>query len=170
MEYRSEQLLSQEGMTASLTRFAHLMSTGLGLAGNTLETPAFNAKMPPVFVRCSFEQNTLVYRYEVEPWMANPGGAIHGGMAATMLDTTMGALSYYMAGEKLTPTITMKVDYVAPGLMHLPVYVGCKCTRCGGTMAYITCKAWQADEEKPFATADGVYYTAGPKADLSHIP
>lgn len=161
MDYRSEELLSQEGMETSLRKFVTILKEG--------NPGAFNSMVVPSFLRCSFKENTLVYDFEVKPWMANPHGAIHGGIIATMLDTTMGALAYYMAGEKITPTITMKVDYVAPGLMDLPVHAGCKCTRCGGTMAYITCKAWQADEDKPFATADGVYYTAGQKADYSDL-
>ncbi len=161
MDYRSQELLSQEGMERSLIQFARFMKVG---------TPnAFTSMLAPAFVRCSFQDNTVVYSYEVKPWMKNPQGTIHGGIVASMLDTTMGSLAFYMSGEKITPTITMKVDYVAPGLMDMPVYVGCNCTRCGGTMAYITCKAWQADETKPFATADGVFFTAGPKVEANKL-
>lgn len=161
MDYRTKELLSQDGMERSLIQFTRILKDG---------TPgAFNSKITPAFVRCNFKENTMVYSFEIAPWMSNPQGSIHGGIVAAILDTTMGSLSYYMAGEKITPTITMKVDYVAPGLLDMPVYVGCNCTRCGGTMAYITCKAWQADETKPFATADGVYFTAGPKADFRNL-
>jgi hypothetical protein len=34
-------------------------------------------------------------------------------------------------------------------------------------MAYITCKAWQLDEDKPIVTADAVYFTGGPETDLT---
>jgi uncharacterized protein (TIGR00369 family) len=150
MEYRS-----QEGMEASLTEFAHILSTGA--------PGSFNSQLVPTFLRCNFKESTMVYTYEAGSWMGNPVGNIHGGIIAAMLDTTMGSLTYYMAGEKITPTITMKVDYVAPGKVGKRVYVGCKCTRCGRTMGYVTCKTWQDDEDKPFATADGVYFTAGPE-------
>ncbi len=153
MEYRSQELLSQAGMEKSLKKFAQLLSTG--------QPEAFSAYIPPRFLRCNFQENTLAYVFDTEPKMANPAGNVHGGVIATMLDTTMGALIYYMAGEKITPTISMKVDYVVPGIVGRPMYVGVKCTRCGKTMAYITCKAWQGDEDKPIATADAVYFTGG---------
>lgn len=156
MEYRSQALLSQEGMEKSLKHFAELLTTG--------QPDAFSAFIPPQFLRCNFKENTLAYVFETAPRMANPAGNVHGGVIAGMLDTTMGALIYYMAGERITPTITMKVDYVAPGVIGRPLYVGVKCTRCGKTMAYITCKAWQVDEDKPIATADGVYFTGGLQA------
>ena len=159
MEYRSQELLSQEGMEKSLIRFTKILREG---------TPgAFNTMVSPTFLRCNFKESTMVYDYTPEPWMQNPNGALHGGIVATMIDTTMGSMAYYMAGEKITPTIDMKINYVAPGLMHLPVHVGVNCTRCGRTMAYLTCKAWQAEEDKPFATADGVYFTAGSKAEFN---
>ncbi len=155
MEYRSQELLSQEGMEKSLKYFAELLATS--------QPDAFTAYIPPKFLRCNFKENTLAYVYETQRKLANPEGNVHGGVIASMMDTTMGALIYYMAGEKITPTISMKVDYVAPGFVGLPLYVGVKCTRCGKTMAYITCKAWQRDEDKPIATADAVYFTGGSK-------
>ena len=158
MEYRTEDQLSQEAMEQCLIKFTEILRRG---------TPgAFNSLISPGFIRCNFEENTMVYRYELEDWMKNPAGFLHGGIIASMLDTTMGSLSYYMTGGKITPTVTMKVDYVAGGLMGLPVYVGCKSTRVTRNMGFITCKAWQANEDKPFATADGVYYTGGKKQEF----
>jgi uncharacterized protein (TIGR00369 family) len=159
MEYRSKELLSQEAMEASLRKFADLLAFG--------QPNAFSAYIPPKFLRCNFEENTMVYYYDTPEKLSNPAGAVHGGVIATMIDTTMGALIYYMAGEKITPTISMKVDYVAPGVIGRPIYVGAKSTRCGKTMAYITCKAWQLDEDKPIVTADAVYFTGGPETDLT---
>ncbi len=157
MDYRTPELLCQSGMETSLIWFAEFLKKG--------NPNGLTAILSPTFVRCSFADSTLVYRYDLQPWMENPQGTIHGGIIASVLDNTMGSLSFYMAGEKITPTITLKVDYVSVGYPNLPVYVGCKCTRSGGTMAYLTCKAWQKDEERPFATADGVFFTAGPKLE-----
>ena len=146
-------LYTQEGMERSLIDFAdHLKN---------VKKDCMNATFPPTFVRASFERQTMVYRFETEPGMSNPLGNLHGGMIAAMVDTTMGALSYYMAGNRLTPTITLKVDYVRPAMIGQPVYVGCSCTNCGRTMCYVTCKAWQEDENYPFCTADGVYFAGG---------
>ena len=156
MDHRSPELMSQEAMEISLIKFAEYLTNS--------SPDAICSGLAPQYIRCNFEESTMVYRYETHSWMRNPGGALHGGVIAAMIDTTMGSLSYYMSGEKLTPTITMKVDYVAPGRMEYPVYVGCKCTRCGGIMGYYTCKAWQVDEDKPIVTADGVYFAGGSKS------
>ena len=152
-EYRTQEMMSQEGMEKTLKKFAEYLTVTDG-------KETFNIKIPPKFVRCNYEENTMVYVYEMQPWMANPMGTIHGGIIATIMDTTMGSMTYYMAGESFTPTVTMKVDYVYYGTPDRPVYVGCKCTRCGKAMAYVTAKCWQDDEDKPIATADGVFYAA----------
>ncbi len=157
MDYRTPELLCQSGMEQSLRWFARFLTES--------DPNCFTSLLVPDFVRCSFEESTLVYSYTLQPWMLNPQGTIHGGIISTMLDNTMGSLSFYMAGEKITPTITLKVDFVTPAFPDRPIFVGTKCTRSGGTMAYLTCKAWQLDEKKPFATADGVFFTAGPKLE-----
>ena len=148
-----EELRTQEGMEKSLIHFADMLVN--------YRPGCMTSTYPAHFVRANFAESTMVYRFDTEPGMANPMGNLHGGMAASFIDTTMGSLSFYMAGEKFTPTITMKLDYVRTGVIGQPVYVGCRCTRCGRTMCYITCKAWQEDENYPFITADAVYYTGG---------
>ena len=103
----------------------------------------------------------MVFEYTTQEWMVNNSRMLHGGIIASMFDVAMGSLIYYMSGQKMPPTITLKIDYVTPGKADYPVYVGVKCTRCGRTMGYVTGKAWQEDENKPFTTADSVFYADG---------
>lgn len=62
----------------------------------------------------SGEKEEFIASYVVEPWMANPGNFLHGGITCTMFDQTMGLLSIYNTGGKHTPTIDIKVSYCRP--------------------------------------------------------
>ena len=49
------------------------------------------------------------------PWMRNPAGTLHGGLGATILDQAMGFVAYCLkAGEGITPTVHLSVDYHRP--------------------------------------------------------
>ena len=67
----------------------------------------FNAMLSPAFVSCDHETRTLLVRMTVQPWMVNPAGLLHGGIAASMMDFVMGVLSRICAGGSMTPTVTM---------------------------------------------------------------
>jgi len=51
--------------------------------------------------------NSFVSSYPTEEWTKNSRGMVHGGIISTMLDTSMGALTFCAAGEKMTPAISM---------------------------------------------------------------
>jgi uncharacterized protein (TIGR00369 family) len=62
-----------------------------------------------------FEAGRIVFSMRAEEWMCNPAVVIHGGMAATLLDTvlTLAVVSKLAAG-KTCQTIQMNVNYVRP--------------------------------------------------------
>jgi uncharacterized protein (TIGR00369 family) len=63
------------------------------------------------------EEGRVVFSMAAEEWMCNPAGVVHGGMAATLLDTvlTLAVVSLIPHG-KSAQTIDMNVHYVRPVL------------------------------------------------------
>lgn len=148
-----ENFHSQAGMEVSLRAFIKRL--------NEARPGTFNDMLSPKYAGCDFNEKSLTVIYETTPWMSNPVGAAHGGVVAGMLDTTMGSLAFYMAGETVTPTITLQVSYLRPVLLSEKLYVKAVSNMAGRTMCHLTAIAWlEGSESKPVATASGSYYAA----------
>lgn len=156
MENQEIELFSQAGMEASSKRFNTRINSEVDQRG-----PSFNANMHSRYESCDFTTKSLILSFPVEDYMRNPADVMHGGAVAGALDITMGSLTFYMAGEFLTPTINMNVSYERPVPLGRRLYVEATCLSCGKTMAYATAKAWiEGQEDKIVASAAGTYYTA----------
>lgn len=75
---------------------------------------------PPIIEALSFapeelEEGRIVFSMHAEEWMCNPASVVHGGMAATLLDTvlTLAVVSKLPRG-RTAQTIQMNVNYVRP--------------------------------------------------------
>ena len=64
-------------------------------------------------VRCG--QMSLEMGFPAQSWEENPGGVIHGGAMASMIDTCSGVLCGALAG-RLTPTISLQLNYLRHSL------------------------------------------------------
>jgi uncharacterized protein (TIGR00369 family) len=148
------ELMSQEGMERSLTKFTRRYAEDF--------PGTINAGLCPHLESCCFADKTAIISYDTQPWMSNPGGVVHGGMVATLFDVAIGCVTYFAAGEKLTPTMSLQVSFVRPMAIGKRVYVQVSLTSCGRTSGHATAKAWQEGEpDRIIATAAGLYYTAG---------
>lgn len=63
----------------------------------------------------SYPDDTCVVAFEVRDYMFNPQGSLHGGIAASALDVSMGHLINHVCGAGGL-TLEMKVQYVRPAL------------------------------------------------------
>lgn len=75
---------------------------------------------PPIVEALGFEieeigDGRVVFSMRAEEWMCNPASVVHGGMAATLLDTvlTLAVVSRLPKG-KTAQTIQMNLHYVRP--------------------------------------------------------
>ena len=75
---------------------------------------------PPIIDAMGFrleevEHGRVVFSMRAEEWMCNPAVVVHGGMAATLLDTvlTLAVVSKLPRG-KTAQTVQMNVNYVRP--------------------------------------------------------
>ena len=67
------------------------------------------------FVPVEVERGRMVFQGTPKPDYYNPIGSVHGGFAATLLDSALGCAvhSTLLKGERYT-TVEMKVNYLRP--------------------------------------------------------
>ena len=79
-------------------------------------------------------------------WMRNVAGTLHGGMGATLMDQTMGAVAYcLMPGEGFAPTIEMNVSYHRPLIPGEDVRVRVSVVSVTRSLIRLESRAYQAD-------------------------
>ena len=89
---------------------------------------------------------------------SNPGGMIaHGGVTYALADTVGGA-AVISESASVSPTIDMRIDYLAPATEDLHAVADLR--RIGGAVAVVDVEVYDASD-RHVATARGVYKVAG---------
>ena len=118
-----------------------------------------NAMLGARLQECDYEKRTLTLCMETMPWMANPGGTLHGGVMATGFDFAMGLLCRYFSGGRMTPTIDLSINYLRPAVVSDTLIFMAELTRRGSSICAATGKLWaEGREDKLLATASGSFY------------
>jgi uncharacterized protein (TIGR00369 family) len=76
-----------------------------------------NELIKPGFGSCSEEKVSITLEYPVMAWESNSNNVMHGGIIATIMDTTLGILANYLSsgsGKAFAPTINMSINYLKP--------------------------------------------------------
>lgn len=93
-----------------------------------------------------------------EEHSSNPGHLIaHGGVTYSLADTVGGA-AVVSKSESVSPTIDMRMDYLAPATADLRAVADV--VRFGGSVATVDIDVYDADDHH-VASARGVYKTGG---------
>jgi len=100
--------------------------------------------MPPIskllgwrLIDLNAEEGIIKVGFKGKREFSNPSGFIQGGMLSAMLDDTMGPAAFIMSGGKLfTPTISMTVNFIAPGKVG-PFVCEAKVVQMGKTVVFV---------------------------------
>lgn len=87
----------------------------------------------------------------------NHGSVAHGGATYALADTVGGAAAISLAGD-VTPTVDMRIDYLAPTTTDLTAKA--EVIRFGSSLAMVQVNIFD-DEGERVATAQGTYKTGG---------
>ena len=87
----------------------------------------------------------------------NHGRVAHGGATYALADTVGGAAAISLAGD-VTPTVDMRIDYLAPATSDL--HATAEVIRFGSSLAMVQVDIHDAAGER-VATAQGTYKTGG---------
>ena len=122
---------------------------------------SFNIMMAPELRECSYAEKSLTLAFHIQPWMVNPNGGLHGGIAGAAMDIVMGILAFCYCGGVMSPTVSMTMDYLRTITPSHTLITKAYCTKVGKAFCRFTASAW--DEEKPgklIFTSTGTYYNA----------
>ena len=151
IKMKPEDMLDQTGMERAFADYFQQLAEQ--------DEVAFNNMLDPRFVSCDFAQRSLTLRMEAKPWMVNPGGILHGGITASLMDFVMGVLARYYGGGYMTPTVSMEMSYLRPGPAQNGICFDAKITRLGRTLIHTTGSLWvEGAPDRLVATSTGVYY------------
>jgi uncharacterized protein (TIGR00369 family) len=105
----------------------------------------------------SIEGDAAIFTCGTEHWMRNTFGALHGGMASTILDQAMSLVAYCVKkGEGITPCIEMQLSFhhsVRPGEN---VEVRVSTLSAGRSLIRLSSQLWQ--DQKLCVSATGTYF------------
>jgi uncharacterized protein (TIGR00369 family) len=84
------------------------------------------------------EEGSARVAYNTTDTLANRYGAIHGGMTAAMLDDVISLASgLTIEWGQITPTLEMKVSYIAQGKVGSRILAEARTVRRGGTVIFL---------------------------------
>ncbi|MDZ4870590.1 MAG: PaaI family thioesterase [Alphaproteobacteria bacterium] len=84
------------------------------------------------------EAGSVRVAYNTTEALANRYGAIHGGMTAAMLDDVISLASgLTVEWGQITPTLEMKVSYIAQGKVGARILAEARTIRRGGTVMFL---------------------------------
>ena len=94
--------------------------------------------------------------------MANPWGAIQGGILAAFFDDTMGPAVVSIASGRGFTTVSLNVSYLRPTHPGEPVVAEAVVVKHGRTQAYVEASLIRESDEELLARASSVYVFLDP--------
>lgn len=77
-------------------------------------TDTLNAIFEPVVIDCDPEEPSITISFPITDNMQNTSGMAHGGVLMTAYDITMGTIARWFQHGRMSPTLTMTIDFVLP--------------------------------------------------------
>lgn len=153
MNPMSSHIVDQQNLETRLRQTLDLLSRGC--AGTI-------SGIPMELVDCCAATGTAVFSVKTQPWMANPGGTLHGGMCAVLMDMALGILVGCLpAGPRRNSvTVELRMGYLRPAPLGETLHLHAQVIKTGSTLLYASgsiCRPGEA--EQPLTTAEAVYFS-----------
>ena len=100
----AKSLYNQEHMEESIKHFINSIKN----------QKKFISYVNPQFKSCDFINKELVLKFNIQEWELNPQNSLHGGITASVLDTTFGYLAHYFSENRYVTTISLTTNYLKP--------------------------------------------------------
>lgn len=119
-----------------------------------------NGMMAPRFVACSEEKASITLEYKIADWETNSNHFLHGGLCATMMDTTIGIFANYLSrssGNGFAPTVSMSINYLRPVSVGETLCLEAKLNSMGKSLITLYAEAYVKGRSELSATATATF-------------
>lgn len=93
------------------------------------------------------EPGTLTLEFVVRDEQTNPGGLMHGGVAAAIMDEVMGMTLFTLNKETFYVAVNLNVDFLRPGRKGEKLTAISTTIRDGRTMTHCECKLYNSENK-----------------------
>lgn len=101
---------------------------------------------------------SFTYAFQSHPRHANGNGRVHGGVLYAFADQFMG-LSAGMLMRRMTATVSLKAEYLAPGPIGTLIEGRCSITRATRSLVFLRGEVFC--RSRTLMTADGIWKVLG---------
>lgn len=115
----------------------------------------FDEKLRGRLVRCSYEEQSVTYAYELQKWQINEKGGIHGGAILGLFDSALGIVANFTAGPNEATTTDMAVSFLRGVEYGMNVEMTVYIVKAGRSLIRQRAELVDADTGKLLASASG---------------
>ena len=106
---------------------------------------------------------SLTVELEVREEFTNPGGIMHGGAIAAIIDEVIGMTTFSLDKPRFYVAINLNIDFLKPGKLGEKIKVVSEIIRDGKTMAHVECKIYNQEGSLIAKAASNLVMTNIPK-------
>ncbi len=93
------------------------------------------------------EPGTLTTQFVIRDEHTNPGGLMHGGVAAAIMDEVMGMTLFTLNKETFYVAVNLNIDFLRPGRKGDTLTAITEVIRDGRTMTHCECKLYNSEKK-----------------------
>ena len=97
------------------------------------------------------EEGRMVMKYVVRKDLTNPGGILHGGATAAIIDDAIGVTTFTFGESVFYTTINLSIDYLSPACENDIIYAETSVIKKGKQFVNAECHVWNADRSRLIA-------------------
>ena len=117
----------------------------------------FDENMKARLMGCNYEEQSVTYRFQTQPWQINERGGIHGGAIAGMFDTAFGVVANLTAGDNEATTTDMTVSFLRGVELGMEVDMTVYIVKAGRSLIRQRAELKDAATGKLLATGSGTW-------------
>lgn len=91
------------------------------------------------------EAGSITVEFEVRDELTNPGGIMHGGAIAAIIDEVIGMTTFSLGKAGFYVAINLNIDFLRPGIRGEKIKAVSEIIRDGKTMAHAECKVYNKE-------------------------